>query len=88
MPLVGWLNPVLYTFSSEFVTDISAGSNACSGIQCAKGKCAFKCCASPVGYRTSSGWDPVTGLVLYLVLPHSPYHNLPPPSSLLPFPPP
>ena len=43
---VGWVNPFLYTYASQFVNDVTAGDN----IFCT------------VGYYATPGWDPASGL--------------------------
>lgn len=50
---VGWVNPALYAFSSQFVSDIVDGNNNCVAS-------ATVCCSQ--GYYATTGWDPVTGL--------------------------
>ena len=53
---LGWINPALYAFSSQFVNDITVGDNKC---QLSVTGSPF-CCAQ--GYNATVGWDPVTGL--------------------------
>ena len=50
-PVMGFLNPFLYTNADAF-TDITAGSNKID-----RGGAAL-----PYGWNCSAGWDPVTGL--------------------------
>lgn len=50
---LGWLNPTLYTYSNEFIKDITKGDNKCS----AAGRV---CCTQ--GFYAEQGWDPLTGL--------------------------
>eukprot|EP00981_Chlorochromonas_danica_P004459 scaffold902_cov254-Ochromonas_danica.AAC.5 len=53
LPFLGWMNPLLYTYSDSFVNDITVGDNRCTAF-------ASKCC--PIGFDATAGWDPVTGL--------------------------
>ena len=48
---VGWLNPTLYKYSSQFSKDVTSGNN-----RCVEGG---GCC--PTGFTATTGWDPVTG---------------------------
>lgn len=51
---VGWINPALYATSSQYVFDITKGTNKCVSA-------GSVCCNQ--GYTAGPGWDPVTGLV-------------------------
>lgn len=51
-PSMGWLNPFLYTFASQFVNDITSGHNKCT-------RDTSLCCAQ--GFHALAGWDPATG---------------------------
>ena len=51
-PLLGFINPFLYTFSSYFINDITIGENYCTA--------SSTCCLH--GFQATTGWDPVTGL--------------------------
>ena len=48
---LGWINPSLYKYSSQFANDVTSGNNRC--VQ------EGSCCSS--GFTAKSGWDPVTG---------------------------
>jgi len=50
---LGFINPTLYSSSSQNFFDITSGNNAC-------GEDISSCC--PVGFPTARGWDAVTGL--------------------------
>lgn len=50
---VGWINPTLYTYASNFTVDVDDGHNKCSAY-------GSVCCSQ--GFHAVSGWDPVTGL--------------------------
>jgi hypothetical protein len=50
---LGFVNPLLYTYSSNFVRDITQGNNYCTANP-------SKCCSQ--GFGATTGWDPVTGL--------------------------
>lgn len=52
-PPLGWVNPALYLYASQFINDVTEGDNHCVAL----GKV---CCAQ--GYSATSGWDAVTGL--------------------------
>ena len=53
MPLVGFINPLLYKYYSQFAIDITEGFNNCA----AKG---FVCCQQ--GFEAAVGFDAATGL--------------------------
>eukprot|EP01039_Chlorochromonas_danica_P008740 gene8739-9633_t len=53
LPFLGWVNPLLYTYSGDFANDIRSGDNRCTAN-------ATKCCT--FGFNAAAGWDPVTGL--------------------------
>lgn len=64
LPTLGWLNPLLYTFGPEVLTDITAGQAVgCNGQNTQSGG------AEPAGsgiipgafWNATTGWDPVTG---------------------------
>ena len=55
MSTMGWINPFLYQYSSEFVFDITSGYNKCTAISDGD-----TCCKE--GFNATEGWDPVTGL--------------------------
>lgn len=61
LPPVGWINPSLYTFAGSIASpfnDINAsGENNCAAAGDEGGP---TCC--PNGFKTATGWDPVTGL--------------------------
>jgi hypothetical protein len=46
---IGWINPVLYAYSSLFVNDVTKGNNK-DGPTC------------PQGFYATPGWDPASGL--------------------------
>ena len=48
---LGWINPSLYKYSSQFTNDVTSGNNRCV--------VGGSCCSS--GFTAKSGWDPVTG---------------------------
>ncbi|KAJ7451298.1 peptidase S8/S53 domain-containing protein [Mycena latifolia] len=50
-PVLGFLNPFLYTTASRAFTDITLGHNS-----------GFVCPASSVAFDAAEGWDPLTGL--------------------------
>lgn len=50
---MGWLMPFLYTYQSNFVTDITSGNNKCTASS-------SHCCTQ--GFYAATGWDPTTGL--------------------------
>ena len=56
MSTMGWINPFLYQYSSEFVFDITSGYNKCSEMY----DNTHVCCKE--GFNATKGWDPVTGL--------------------------
>ena len=62
LPLVGFLNPTLYSNkSTALFNDISSGSNNCCSYNGARyTESLATCCAQ--GFRATAGWDPVTGL--------------------------
>ena len=62
MPLVGFLNPTLYSNkSTALFNDITSGSNnCCSYSGSIESAGSATCCAQ--GFRATAGWDPVTGL--------------------------
>ena len=62
MPLVGFLNPTLYSNkSTALFNDITSGSNNCCSYNGARyTESLATCCAQ--GFRATVGWDPVTGL--------------------------
>ena len=49
---VGWLNPALYKYASEFINDVTVGHNKCvaGGAVCCR-----------TGFYATAGWDPTTG---------------------------
>lgn len=49
---LGWINPSLYKYSSQFTKDVTSGNNRCV--------VGGSCCTT--GFAAKSGWDPVTGL--------------------------
>lgn len=51
--LMGWINPFLYQYSSNYTTDIVSGNNKCTADSTI-------CCTQ--GFTAISGWDPVVGL--------------------------
>ena len=51
-PPVGWINPVLYTYSKLFVNDVVEGRNNCTASE--------TCCKQ--GFEAAPGWDPASGL--------------------------
>ncbi|ERS94904.1 hypothetical protein HMPREF1624_08802 [Sporothrix schenckii ATCC 58251] len=64
LPTLGWLNPLLYTFGPQVLTDITAGQAVgCNGQNTQSGG------AEPAGsgvipgafWNATTGWDPVTG---------------------------
>ncbi|KAL1901014.1 hypothetical protein Sste5346_002078 [Sporothrix stenoceras] len=64
LPTLGWLNPLIYTFGPEVLTDITAGQAiGCDGQNTQSGG------AEPAGsgiipgafWNATTGWDPVTG---------------------------
>ncbi|CAK7211428.1 hypothetical protein SCUCBS95973_001112 [Sporothrix curviconia] len=64
MPTLGWLNPLLYAFGPDVLTDITDGQAiGCNGQDTQSGK------AEPAGsgvipgafWNATTGWDPVTG---------------------------
>eukprot|EP01036_Dinobryon_divergens_P026329 gene26330-34960_t len=48
---LGWINPSLYKYNSQFANDVTGGNNRCV--------IGGSCCLS--GFTAKSGWDPVTG---------------------------
>lgn len=54
---IGWLNPLLYKYASEFTNDIAVGNNYCAAVSNAT---SIICCKE--GFEATVGWDPVTGL--------------------------
>ena len=48
---LGWINPAIYKYSSQFTNDIISGANKCV--------VGGSCCAA--GFTATTGWDPVTG---------------------------
>ena len=62
MPLVGFLNPTLYSNkSTALFNDITSGSNNCCSYNGARyTESHASCCAQ--GFSAAAGWDPVTGL--------------------------
>jgi len=48
---LGWINPSLYKYRSQFTNDVTSGNNRCI--------VGGSCCSS--GFTAKSGWDPVTG---------------------------
>jgi len=61
-PTMGWLNPFLYQYYTEFTNDITIGNNNCSGAfyDTTAQQLSRTCC--PEGFYATKGWDPVTGL--------------------------
>lgn len=57
MSTMGWINPFLYQYSSEFVFDITTGYNKCTAVTFDSPQV---CCKE--GFNATKGWDPVTGL--------------------------
>ena len=57
MSTMGWINPFLYQYSSEFVFDITSGYNKCTATFDTTPQV---CCKE--GFNATKGWDPVTGL--------------------------
>ncbi|CAK7213251.1 hypothetical protein SBRCBS47491_001738 [Sporothrix bragantina] len=64
LPTLGWLNPLLYAFGPQVLTDITAGQAiGCNGQNTQSGK------PEPAGagvipgafWNATTGWDPVTG---------------------------
>ena len=50
---IGYLNPLIYEYSSNFTRDVVSGDNNCAAGDCSQ------CCGQ--GFKATSGWDPVTG---------------------------
>jgi len=69
-PLMGFINPFIYKYSSSFINDITSGDNKCSALYCSSYIYYFNsryckeynntCCKE--GFHATKGWDPVTGL--------------------------
>jgi len=59
---LGFLNPALYAYASEFTRDVTLGSNNC-------GVHGTICCEQ--GFQATTGWDPLTGAFPLLELPYS-----------------
>eukprot|EP01038_Epipyxis_sp_PR26KG_P007727 gene7727-10501_t len=49
---VGWINPTLYKYHSNFTNDVTSGENKCT-------TSGTICCSQ--GFTCTTGWDPVTG---------------------------
>ena len=60
MAKMGWINPFLYQYSSQFAKDITTGYNKCSALFRENGVRTSICCKE--GFNATIGWDPVTGL--------------------------
>ena len=52
-PVLGFLNPWLYSTASDAFTDITEGKNV-----------GFTCPDSAVAFEATTGWDPVTGKII------------------------
>ena len=58
---MGWINPFLYQYHSNFTNDITSGDNKCSSLFTTRlGRYNHTCCRE--GFYATNGWDPVTGL--------------------------
>jgi tripeptidyl-peptidase-1 len=59
---LGWINPFLYQYYTQFANDITGGTkNGCSQLKVrADGSIYNKCCKE--GFFPAVGWDPSTGL--------------------------
>lgn len=57
-PPMGWVNPFLYQYSSNFFSDVTSGSNR--GLE--SNSTSMTCYVCQYGYYAGVGWDPVTGL--------------------------
>jgi tripeptidyl-peptidase-1 len=59
---LGWINPFLYQYYTQFTNDITGGTkNSCSQLKVrADGSVYNKCCKE--GFFPAVGWDPSTGL--------------------------
>jgi len=59
---LGWINPFLYQYYTQFANDITGGTkNSCSQLKVrADGSVYNKCCKE--GFFPAVGWDPSTGL--------------------------
>ena len=55
---VGFLNPILYTATSQYFNDIISGNNSCLALYDTDTTIPI-CCES--GFTATAGWDPVTG---------------------------
>jgi len=61
MSSMGFVNPFVYSYSSQFVNDITYGNNTCTEADSASFfETSCGCCK--FGYYASIGWDPVSGL--------------------------
>lgn len=61
MSTMGWINPFLYQYASEFAFDITSGYNKCTALFITtSGVVTSTCCKE--GFNATKGWDPVTGL--------------------------
>ena len=62
MSTMGWINPFLYQYSSQFAYDITSGYNKCTALfrEYSGGPRINTCCKE--GFNATTGWDPVTGL--------------------------
>ena len=49
---VGWINSILYDYSSIFMNDVTVGDNRCTALS--------NCCKQ--GFYAAPGWDPASGL--------------------------
>ena len=54
---IGFINPTLYMYASEFTNDIVSGRNNCSAVNADS---VINCCRE--GFTASVGWDPTSGL--------------------------
>eukprot|EP01042_Synura_sphagnicola_P002471 gene2471-2969_t len=62
---LGFLNPLLYSYSSLFVHDVTVGDNKCTAatdVSVKDGSLYFSSVCCQQGFVASAGWDPVTGL--------------------------
>ena len=55
MSTMGYINPFLYKYYSNFTNDITSGDNKCSAVSNGM----HTCCNE--GFFATEGWDPVTG---------------------------
>jgi tripeptidyl-peptidase-1 len=64
LPVLGYLNPLLYSAGDEFLVDIQHGrTRGCNGRNEQNGKIVAGAAIIPgAGWNATVGWDPATGL--------------------------